>query len=72
LEQEAWSTIIEYLAAAGIRTLGIIDDDTGSKQPSAPGHPWGNGESIALSAKEFVNNLNLTSRYDIHRTAECS
>lgn len=52
--------IIEYLAAAGIGTLGIIDDDTVdlSNLQRQVIHGGNVGKPKVESAKQFVNNLN--------------
>src|SRR4030065_2368900 len=54
------SPIIEYLAAAGIGTLGIIDDDTVdlSNLQRQVIHGGNVGKHKVESAKQFVNNLN--------------
>jgi len=62
MHRRGWSCapIIEYLAAAGVGTLGIIDDDTVdlSNLQRQVIHGGNVGKHKVESAKQFVNNLN--------------
>ena len=65
------SPCIMYLAGAGIGTIGIVDNDKVEEinLPRQVIHPIKNvGKNKALSAKEFINNLNPYIKVNIYDT----
>lgn len=64
------SPVIQYLAAAGVGHLGIIDDDQVdlSNLQRQVIHAGNTGESKAESAREFVERLNPDVAVETHNT----